>query len=733
MAELEAIQPMKGCQVVVCDEKAVLFGQPPEVLKSLLKTRLGTLDALVLPDVRERSGTLLNNLEFLLYFFLFFENGLADNRRLKLIGDKPQITEILELLRLTLIGPTAAELEGWGTEPELLEEWVNSGLFFALKDANGDVRSVPTFFDIIPFEDNVAKCDYFEIERIDCDEFEMRSGEDVIHIDLTVNESVDPPYEVTTDYTPAGLVKFGVEVLGGASGFSPEQPSTGFALCFNGNYVLIDAIPYLDWHLKARGISKNQISAVFLTHLHDDHCNMFPLMLMPHKVDVITTREIFEMAVRKLALGLGWDEPAIAEHFNFIELRDGQTLNYYGMEIDSHHPVHSIPTVGAVFRATWQGRAHEICLVGDIQTFSEIGEMRKLGLVRPETESRLHELYERRFDLLIADGGMGPIHGDPADALESKAERVVFVHVDSLPAQFNATFSLANSGKRYVVLDGDSDIYTARTMELLMKNFQRPLMGRWLSTLFADKVVKRYNTDDVIIKQGSETWGSVFLILTGFCEVIHHDGERFVSLGTREAGDLMGEMAVVTGNQLRNASVIARTPVMACEFSEETFNTFLEEEGLKKEMLANWSRRELVTILPQFAGLATTVLDALCAVGTDVVVGPGERLEESLVESWDVVCSGTLLDTETGARLSVGEEVGTYRPHLPPCWGRFEGEGWSTVLRFPAREVEALIANSPQLNYYLRKFRVGAAQGPVDWVIGSVSEEHHSQYAQVGT
>ena len=70
-----------------------------------------------------------------------------------------------------------------------------------------------------------------------------------------------------------------------------------------------------------------------------------------------------------------------------------------------------------------------------------------------------------------------------------------------------------------------------------MRSFRRPLVGRWLSTLFADKVVKRYNTDDVIIKQNSETWGSVFLILTGFCEVIHHDGERFSSLATREAGD----------------------------------------------------------------------------------------------------------------------------------------------------------------------------------------------------
>ncbi|MFT5390922.1 MAG: hypothetical protein ACI8PT_001112 [Gammaproteobacteria bacterium] len=716
MAGLTASQPMHGCQVVVSNERLILFGQPPEVLKALLKKRLGTLEALVLPDVRERTGSLLNNIEFLLYYFLFFEDGLHSGRRLTLIGDVPHIEQVLELLRLTLLGPSESEFDSWGTEAELKSEWVNSGLFFALKNADGDVRDVASFFDIVPFVDNQAEFADYAITRRGVDQFVLTIADESIEIALDDEHIVAPPYQVTTDYVASGLVKFGVEVLGGASGFSPEQPSTGFALCFNGNYVLIDAIPYVDWHLKARGISRNQVNAVFLTHLHDDHCNMFPLMLMPHKLDVITTREIFEMAIRKLAMGLGWAEEAIAEHFNFVEIRDGQTLNYYGMEIDSHHPVHSIPTVGAVFRATWQGRAHEICLVGDIQTFAEIGQMREQGLVRTETEDRLHELYRRRFDLLIADGGMGPIHGDPADALGSQAERVVFVHVEKLPEQLNATFSLASSGKRYVVLEGDSDIYITRSIEFLMRNFRRPLVGRWLSTLFADKMVKRYNTDDVIIKQGSETWGSVFLILTGYCEVIHHDGERFSSLATREAGDLMGEMAVVTGSHERNASVVARTPVMVCEFSEETFSTFLEEEGLKDELLSGWARRSLVVSLPQFTGLSTTVIDALCVASEEIIVGPGERFPTADEATWDLVCSGSLREKGADTLIEAGTELGAARPYARPRTGDFVGKEWCTVLRIREHDVNNLLLGIPQLNYSLRKYRAADPEGVVDWL-----------------
>ena len=730
MARLTASQPMQGCQVVVRDAGLILFGQPPEALKALLQKNLGTLDSLVLPDVRERSGILLNNIEFLLYYFLFFQNGLSAGRRLKLIGGQQHIEQVLEALRLSLLGPGESEFDGWGTQTELQREWLNSARYFALKDANGAVLDVPSFFDVIPFIDNMATLPDCTIERRQADLFRLTSGAESVDVSLDSEATVVPPYPVTIDYVPSGLVKFGVEVLGGASGFSPEQPSTGFALCFNGSYVLIDAIPYVDRHLRARGISRNQVRAIFQTHLHDDHCNMFPLMLMPHKLDVITTREIFAMAIRKLAMGLGWCERAVEEHFHFVEIREGETLNYFGMEIIPHHPVHSIPTVGAVFRAKWQGRAYEICLVGDIQTFDEIAQMREQRLVRRETEQRLHELYERRFDLLIADGGMGPIHGDPADALNSKAERVVFVHVESLPERFNGTFSLASSGKRYVVLNGDSDIYTTRSIEFLMKNFRRALPGPWLSTLFADKVLKQYNTDDVIIKQGAETWGSVFLILTGYCEVIHHDGERFIALATREAGDLMGEMAIVTGSQLRNASVVARTPVMACEFSEQTFNTFLDAEGLKDGLLSGWARRARVVTLPQFQGLSTTVIDLLCAACEEITVSPGERLQDSVEPTWDLVCSGALVDSNSGARVGAGAEIGGFRPYASSCTGMFEATEQCTVLRFTGAAARGLVHTVPQLNYRLRKLRAADPQASIDWLMPPMTGEHRARLAK---
>jgi hypothetical protein len=72
---LEIIKPADGSRIVSDGTHSVLFGQPPEVLKGLLLKKIHSFDTLVLIDTRERDGSLLNNLEFPLYYFLFFGNG----------------------------------------------------------------------------------------------------------------------------------------------------------------------------------------------------------------------------------------------------------------------------------------------------------------------------------------------------------------------------------------------------------------------------------------------------------------------------------------------------------------------------------------------------------------------------------------------------------------------------------------------------------------------------------
>jgi hypothetical protein len=484
---------------------------------------------------------------------------------------------------------------------------------------------------------------------------------------------------------------------------------------------LIDSIPFLDQHLFARGISKNQISAVFLTHLHDDHCSMFPLMEMPHRVEVITTVEIYNMAMEKLSCSLGWKLDTIKEHFELIKVNPGDNINYYGLNIEVHNTVHSIPTIGATFSTTHKGQFRDVCIVGDNQNMATVRELGKSGVVRAETLANLERLYKHDFHLLIADGGAGEIHGDPADALQSTAERVVFVHVEEVPKALQTTFSVASSGKRYTLIEGDSMIYTSQINHYLTLWLGQPFPNRWMRNLLAEQEIYRYNTDDVIIVQEAESHGSVYLILTGYCEVVRvEDGNRD-AVAMLQAGDVIGEMAILTGSGIRNASVVAKTPVTVCVFAEETFRNFIRYSGLQEMLENRWLLRPVIKLLPQFASMSSTVTDKISRIAEWQVIEGGEnrRLDDAhmyiFVEGFGSIVS----DDGSEEKIVIGEELG-WRPYLDDRAVEMTATTDCGMIVIESAAYQQLLGSTPQLNYQTRKRVSIEADASEDWLLGEV-------------
>lgn len=713
MGRPTVLVPAEASRVVQDGQTVVLLGQPPEILKSLLLNNIQHFDAMLITDIKEKDGSLLNNLEFPFYFFVFVAKGLAEGRKIKLVGEEADLSHALRLLRLTLMGPTRTELDTWGTGDALKEEWLSVSHALALPDSEGVPIPVEDFFEVIPFVSGRAQVGTLQIDHTGRDQYKFSNSQGAVECDIPEDIDIAPPYSVTTDYVPGGLVKLGIEVLGGASGFSVDEPCTGLALCYNGDYMLIDSIPFLDHHLYARGISKNQVSSVFLTHLHDDHCAMFPLMLMPHRVEVISTREIFNMAMEKLSCQLGWSVEAIEEHFILNEVVPGKQLNYYGLHIEPHTTVHSIPTVGATFTISDNRGERKLCIVGDNDSLDSIRGLHQKGHVRTETLENLERLFSENFHMLVADGGAGAIHGNPADALMSKAERVVFVHVDSLPAQFSNTFSLASSGKRYTVYEGDKSIYTSQVNHYLSQWLGKPFPIRWMRSLLAQEEIRKYNTGDVIVVQDADASGSVYLVLTGYCNVVQHDGEQSRTVAQLQAGDLIGEMAAVTGSGNRNASVMAATPVTICVFSEDTFVAFIENEGFKSDLLRRWELRPILKSLPQLQGLSSSSREILGrhAYALNLKAGQSSMLDYG---AWYVLASGSLKSGE-----ELGAEFGD-KPLSKPNTATVTAETDATFICFSTDVLNRIRVEIPQFNYELRKFRVNQVDPDVDWILGIV-------------
>ena len=119
MSEFEVLTLAQDSPVVRDDDGVILFGQQLEVLKGILVCDIDTFDTLILTDVKEKDGSLLNNREFPIYFFRFVTNGLEKGERLNLYGEQSDISQALRLLPFTLFGPNQKELDDWRTEEAL--------------------------------------------------------------------------------------------------------------------------------------------------------------------------------------------------------------------------------------------------------------------------------------------------------------------------------------------------------------------------------------------------------------------------------------------------------------------------------------------------------------------------------------------------------------------------------------------------------------------------------------
>ena len=225
--------------------------------------------------------------------------------------------------------------------------------------------------------------------------FEIAAGGHTKILDLTPEHEQSPPYPVTTDLTPSTLVKFGVEVLGGSTGFSATQASSGMALCHNGNYLLVDAIPFLNAHLRARGIARNQVHALFLSHIHDDHCNLLSLLQYNRRIQVLTTPVIWKMMLRKLSLLMDRPEDSLQEYFVFIPLTPGLEVNFFGLRITPFYSSHSIPTIGAYFETTHSGKDCRLIFTSDTQALSDLKRLQRTGIISQERYLQIAELYRQ--------------------------------------------------------------------------------------------------------------------------------------------------------------------------------------------------------------------------------------------------------------------------------------------------------------------------------------------------
>ena len=158
---------------------------------------------------------------------------------------------------------------------------------------------------------------------------------------------------------------------------------------------------------------------------------------------------------------------------------------------------------------------------------------------------------------------------------------------------------------------------------------------------------------------------------------------------------MVGEMAAVTGVRTRNASVVASSPVMVCEFSEETFHAFVRAEGLVPTLRARWQMRDRFARTPVLQSLSTSVIEQLCAIAEEFEVDAGAGFDAEY-GYWYLLIEGSA-DGQNGPLSDVDE--GGELPLEPSGWQRLTTTEGCQLARLRVSDVRRLTSEIRQLAY----------------------------------
>lgn len=686
---------------------AILVNCPPETLKTLILEGVSVPAIILLPpDIPPgqqlsssgfvRQGVNYASVEFLIYSNFFGHGG----RKVQLITvTEYQAVRLERILEETISGPT--QLSEYGEFAWLQRECAAVSYFPPLGRA-------PHWSDMATIESLEAHTNTLDPVHITLEDqaFVFRElGEIVARVPIHL---VSPPFpQRLAPPRPLLRQELTLQFIGGSDGFDPSGITTCF-LAYLGASVqtratLFDAAAYLSVRLGNLGIAPNQISEVFLSHLHEDHLAGLPDLLLAsgHRVRLITSTLIYRSLLRVLSAQLAVRENEVAALFDYCPINPGQPLDLDGHHYEAIYAVHSIPTIAV--------RVNGLCYSGDMRYDEEwFATLEAQGVLSPERRSELVHFAEGA-SVLVQDVGGGPIHSTitPAllHALMSKSQRLVLAHTSKhlLPderTEFAGRIEFAGSGHvvsvgEVVAIQESAIIETISACPL----FSRLPMSERLR-LATVATLTTWANAAVIAHEGAPS-DQTFIVHSGLVEVWHHN-ER---LHVVSRGSSLGERGALQGDP-RAATLIAHGPTQLLSFDRASFRPVAERLGLIEAFAhADWLGQQPVFINMTWASLLDLALDMQprhLAAG-EQLFAYGDLGDESYV-----LVQGTLtIFDRDGILLGTLSRAGEFFGARAPLYGKVRNatvvaHGACDLLALPVAAIERLHLLYPNLLLHLR-------------------------------
>jgi CRP-like cAMP-binding protein len=186
--------------------------------------------------------------------------------------------------------------------------------------------------------------------------------------------------------------------------------------------------------------------------------------------------------------------------------------------------------------------------------------------------------------------------------------------MEKIPDEFNTTFTTATHGKRFTIQEGSNEGYTVKTIQILNQHYPG-ISKEWQDALINNMRLVKYNRGDVIMKQGDVSNGETYVILSGEVHVLFHDGKGFQQQAINQAGDLVGEMAILNKEKIRSASIVAGMPVTLGAIDGEVLYAFLRMENRIESIQKMLKTRSILERLFRNHGVSVSAAQQISYAG----------------------------------------------------------------------------------------------------------------------
>ena len=697
------------------EDLSILCGTPMDITKHLMK--LGFIkevekngvnyhtgpNAILLSDAQVQNGYFWNLAEFPL-LHMMYRQGMAlpghpgfKKKKPLLIGIPEIISGISNYVRRGLYGLFSKdEMRKCGVPDNDIENLWNLKQCFA----GGKIKRIEELIDIALLNQTGGRITKnLSIERFELNRYRLITSNDTVEIDMNLPEQkkLHPSYGLKhSTIDPMG---FSVVHIGEGNGWDPGRPCLGSLITYKGRKYLIDTGPHVLFSITHLGMSINEIDAVFLSHIHDDHFSGISEFLNRDKpITIYAVKPVIETLKFKFKSLVNSDENILSHMADIRSLPLDTWTNINGMEIMPMWSAHPVETSLFYVRSKEGNNYRMYGHIADILSQEIMNMHTRNGKINESFSKKIITSYSWKCDVKKIDAGRGFIHGYAEDFVNDASKTIVLAHTEKQASE---------EDKKYgVEVDfGDLEVLIPAQMSYEEYFFNNELEQHF-PFLFSNELermkacqVETFEAE-VNLSEVENLSKNFFLIISGS---VQRCPENALTSLEFTSGGVIGEEENLFNNE-NIARYVSLSSIRCLRIPADLYIELLNSAGCFKKrkdyleirrFLHYWSFPGQKIASPQLDRLAEKIEYRYFSQNNSIRTG---------YNSDDVIYllhHGSVVNTKTGHYLLPGEWLNTNRV-LSPAKGQTSSE-WnvspsSQIIMIPG----PLVRSIPSLNWALR-------------------------------